>query len=166
MHWFGLRNLASIVSMLWREDHPPRSIAGLSVMDLRPDRHLDHDQVKATFEEAVDHIAGGDPAFLALAHDNIAQITVYDLPHYSVVWWSRHLNTPLRVRVRRNTFYLACRLVWAGAYFAALRSVPFVFRPLAKNAARKGANQAWLAFVRQFPDAEEWEAYLKAHECD
>lgn len=162
-YWPGFRYLASVVHLVWHEDHPPTAIAGLNVLDIRPDRHLDHDQVRATFEEAVAHLATAGPDFLDMVRTNITQVTVYDLPDESVVWWSRDLNTPLPARLRRSTFYLACRLVWTGAYFQALSTVPFAFRFWAQRAARKVADESWLDFVRRFPDTEEWEAYLKAH---
>ena len=157
------KDFRTILRILSTEDYPPVTLAGLTVYDLRPDRHLDHDQVKATFEEAIAYIADGGPAFLDLVQANIAQINVYDVPGETLAWWSRHLNTPLPVRVRRNTCYLACRLVWAGAYFSAFRAVPLFARFFAKPAARKAADQAWLAFVRQFPDSDLWEEYLRSH---
>jgi hypothetical protein len=139
-------------------------VAGLPVLDLRPDRNVDHDQVEAAFEEAVEYLHEPDPRYFRLVVTAIAQINVYDVPHESLVWWSRHLNTPLPASVRRNTFYLACRLVWAASYFDALSQVPFLLRPFTRKAARKVAEDTWIQFVRQFPDSDEWVSYLQAHE--
>lgn len=149
---------------LFRGDYPTTVVEGLRIQDLREDRHTDHDQVEAVFREAIAHLQqyGGD--FHTLVTSNIEQVVVLDSPEERVSWIGRTYATTLPIRVRRSTFYLACRLVWAAGYMKALRSIPWYRRLPARRSARAAGRNAWVAFVRQFPDSEEWEQYLKEHQ--
>ncbi len=155
-----LREMASICRAIWREDHPPVLIAGLRVLDVRADRHLDHDQIEAAITEAVAYLKDPGPEYFRLVQSNVCQITVCDSCDESVAWWPRILNTALPAVVRRSTFYLACRLVWTASYLETLYKWPFIVRPFYKVVAREVASDTWLRFVEQFPDSEEWRSYL------
>lgn len=158
------REILNIYRILSREDHPPLEVAGLTVLDLRSDRNVDHDQVVATFEETVEYLREPDPRYFDLVRDIIEQINIHEGPNERVSWLVRQLTTALPAVLRRNPFYLACRLVWAAAYLRALSAVPFVFRPFAVASARKAAMATWVEFAREFPNSEEWEAYLRHHQ--
>jgi hypothetical protein len=109
------------------------------------------------------HLREFGGAFHELVISNVERVVVLDGRGEGVSWLGRIYSTPLPVRYRRNTFYLACRLVWAAGYFRALRPAPWYRRLHRRASARQAGRNAWLAFVRQFPDADEWERYLEAH---
>jgi hypothetical protein len=147
-----------------RGDYPISTVEGLQIHDYRADAQFDHDQVIAVFTEATGFLGQRDPSYLALVRSNIRLVEVWDFPGDRISLWGRVFSTSLPVVLRRSTFYLACRLVWTAANFAALASVPRFVRPFAKRAARRAARHTWIAFVEQFPEhADEWRRYLELH---
>jgi hypothetical protein len=159
----GLEESWSFLGPLVRGDHPTIVVEGITIVDLREDRHSDHDQVEAVFREAVGHLLDFGGTFHQLVVSHIDRVVVQDGRGEGVSWLGRTYSTTLPVRQRRNTFYLACRLVWAAGYFRALAPIPWYRRLRRRPSARQAGHNAWLAFVRQYPDAEEWERYLEAH---
>lgn len=153
----------SFTGPLFRGDYPTLLVEGLTIWDLRADRHSDSDQVEAVFREAAGHLQEFGGEFHRLVTSFIETIVVLDEPGERVSWLGRTYSTTLPVRVRRNTFYLACRLVWVAGYIRALAAIPWYRRLPYRRSARQAGRNSWIAFVRQFPDAEEWVRYLDGH---
>lgn len=148
---------------LLRGDFPTSVVDGLTIIDVREDRHRDHDQVEAVFQEAMAHLSQYGARFHELVTVNIEEVLVLDALGEHVGWLGRTYSTMLPIRHRRNTLYLACRLVWAAEYFRVLRTLPWYRRRAARQPARVAARQAWLTFARSLPDSEDWEHYLHQH---
>jgi hypothetical protein len=148
---------------LFRGDYTTIVVEGLTIWDLREDRRSDSDQVEAVFREAISYLQEFGGAFHKLVISHIEQVVVLDGRGEGVSWLGRMYSTPLPTMYRRHTFYLACRLVWAAGYFRALGPVHWYRRLSHRSSARQAGRNAWLGFVRQFPDAEEWERYLDAN---
>jgi hypothetical protein len=148
---------------LFRGDYPTLLVEGLTIWDLRDDRHSDNDQVEAVFREAAGYLQESGGEFHNLVVSYIKTIVVLDEPGERVSWVGRTYSTTLPVRVRRNTFYLASRLVWAAGYIRALAAIPWYRRLPYRRSAQQAGRNSWIAFVRQFPDAEEWVRYLDGH---
>ena len=145
------------------DDHPTIVVEGLTILDLREDRHTDSDQVAAVFGEALSYLREYDKSFHELVITNIDRVAVIDGPGEGVSWLNRTYTTALPVLHRRHTLYLAGLLVWAAGYFRALAPIPWYRRLRSRRGARASGRNSWRAFVRQFPNAEEWEKYLDAH---
>ena len=148
---------------LFRSDYPKIVVEGLLVWDLREDRHSDNDQVEAVFRKALGYLQEFGGTFHELVVSSTEKVVVFDGPGERVSWFGQTYFTTLPVAHRQNTFYLACRLVWAAGLFRALAAVPWYRRLGRLRSARQAGRNAWLGFVRQFPDSEEWQDYLDAH---
>jgi len=115
------------------------------------------------FREAASYLSDFGGTFHELVAQNVAEIQVIDGLNETCDWLNFQYATPLPVVLRRNTFYLACRLVWCAAYFKALRPVPWWRRLVLLRSARVAGRNAWLSFVKLFPDADPWLEYLRGH---
>ena len=156
MHRFvtAIQEFAAFARVLISEDHPKTIIDGLTIDDTRADRRLDHDQVVAVFTEVMEYLGAFDGRFKTLVVTNIDHVHVYDGLRESVTYWGFGYGTPLPAKLRRNTFYLACRLVWTAGFYQALRPIAWYRRPAYRDTARAAGRNAWVAFVRQFPEIE------------
>jgi hypothetical protein len=143
--------------------YPKASIDGLSFLDLRTDRFLDHDQLVEVLTEAMSHIRASAGGFGELVGSHLGQVVAVDAPVEIVSPSARSYYTAFPARDRSNTFYLACKLVWAATFIRLMRNQPWWRRAAGRERARASAREAQIRFVRQFPDPERWEEYLNQH---
>jgi hypothetical protein len=132
-------------------------------VDLRADRNFDHDQIRQVLKEALGHVRAAQAGFPELVNDHLRRVVAVDSPVESASPLAQALYTDFRAVYRRNTFYLACRLVWAATFIRLMRNHPWWRRGRHRRHARVAAKEAQLRFVRQFPDAERWESYIERH---
>lgn len=143
--------------------HPESQVRGVQLLDLRADRNFDHGQVEQVLEEALAYIDEAKGGFPELVKDHLRIVVASDSPLESASPHAQAFYTGFRVDDRRNPFYLAFRLVWAGTYIRVMRNKPWWRRGNLKRQARSIAREAQLRFIRQFPDPERWEEYLGRH---
>ena len=143
--------------------HPESDVEGVDLVDLRADRNFDHDQVRQVLNEALDHIRAAQAGFPELVNDHLHCVVAVDGPIESASPLAQAFYTDFRAADRRNTFYLACRLVWAATVIRLMRNHPWWRRARHRRQIRAAAKKAQVRFVRQFPDAERWEDYLERH---
>jgi hypothetical protein len=143
--------------------HPESNIDGVDLVDLRADRNFDHDQIKRVLNEALGHIRAAQGGFPELVNDHLRRVVAVDSSLESASPLAQAFYTDFRAADRRNTFYLACRLVWAATFIRLMRNHRWWRRGRYRHRARAAAQETQLRFVRQFPDAERWENYLGLH---
>jgi hypothetical protein len=159
LEWERLKILTRMLS----GRHPQVSVNGLSFLDLRTDRFLDHDQPAEVLKEALGHVTAAKGGFGELVTSHLRQVVAVDLPAENVSAFARSYYTTFPARDRRSTFWLACKLVWAATFIRIMRNQPWWRRAAARKGARASAREAQLRFVRQFPDSQRWEDYISRH---
>jgi hypothetical protein len=143
--------------------HPESDVGGVELVDLRADRNFDHDQVRQVLDQALGHIRSAQAGFPELVNDHLRRVVAVDNPLESASPMAQAFYTSFRAADRRNTFYLACRLVWAATFIRLMRNHPWWNRGMHRRKARAAAKEAQLRFVRRFPDAERWEGFIERH---
>ena len=143
--------------------HPESDVQGVSLVDLRDDREFDHEQVRLVLDEALAHVRRAQGGFPELVNDHLRQVIAIESGLENASPLAQAFYTAFSAADRRNTFYLACRLVWAATYIRLLRNHPWWRRRKYVSAARAAATEAQVRFAEQSPDSEFWVRFLREH---
>jgi hypothetical protein len=135
-------------------------IGDLDFLDLRPDRGRDTKQLQSVLRDALDRIVAAKGGYGELVTSHLRFVAAMDISDDRVMPAVRGYVYPFKGEDRNNAHGLACRLIWVATGIRLARDAAAQDRELNEAAVRRACHEAQVRFVKQFPDSEEWEAYL------
>jgi hypothetical protein len=136
-------------------------IGDLDFLDLRADREKDTAQLQAVLRDALDRIAAAKGGYGELVTGHLRFVAAMDISDDRVMPAVRGYVYAFKGEDRSNGHALACRLIWVATGIRLARDAAGQGRELNEAAVRRACYEAQVRFVKQFPDSEEWEAYLE-----
>ena len=107
-----------------------------------------------------------DPEFHQLVASEIWRVIAVDSTSSWVSTLVRGYYTGFPAVERRNTLYLACRLVWAASLIRRQRRRPWRWWGAGRLAARNAAKTTERRFMRslpELPESDQWIEFLDGH---
>lgn len=144
-----------VVRRMW----PVQEIDGIAFVDMRQEGG-DTARLGAILKEAMSRISAAKAGFGELVVSNLQLVVAIDS--------GGNVSPAAKVYVSkfdgvegRNSHYAACRLIWAATYIRLHRNLTYRGSQADETVIRAKALDEQLRFVRQFPDSDEWVAFLE-----
>jgi hypothetical protein len=137
-----------------------QSIKGIEFMDMRPDRRADGHEVLELIGQAIDWISTAKAGFGELVTSHLRLVVAMPSDSERALPTVRIYVSPFEGHERRNSQYLACRLIWAATYIRLARDADARRSPRDEVAIQRACYDAQVRFAKQFEGWEEWVEYL------
>ncbi len=136
-------------------------VGGLQVLDVRGASEEEKSHLVRCLTDALEMITTARAGFGELVTGHlrlvVASGTAWDL----ATPMARAYITPFGRYSQDNSQYLACRLIWAATCIRLIRDTDAQRLPRDYPTVLRSALEAQIRFVQQFPDATDWEQYLR-----
>lgn len=115
------------------------------------------DRVRQLFDEAVRYIEAA--GLTKLLSDNLRRVGLVGARFEGIDIGEGKYGTTLEGHEGRNSFYLACRLVWVASYIKVSRDDKD--QCVSSREKRDCAFQTVADFAAQYPEGEQWVSYFE-----
>ena len=131
----------------------------LKVMDLRPKDSYDPPALVLIVSRALNQLSLAGQGCAGLVVDHVQRVVAADrirtLAIKQAEYWDNFTS-----HEARNPHYLACQLLWAATAIRLYRDGLASHKRPERRLVREACWAAQKRFLEQFPDAEEWIAYM------
>lgn len=114
-------------------------------------------ELQASLSTALQFIDEAGPDYSSLVRRHIAFVAATREPEERMSDNLHAYLSPFTGHERRNPMFLACRLVGIGEYLRALQET----QDQDDTSRRQRAIEREVEFIHCFPNADEWEAYIR-----
>jgi hypothetical protein len=150
-----------VSSLLWpllRRLYPSVVVDGIEIVDVGL-RVEALDTASELFKGAFDYLRGAGPETWAMVSRNLRRVAIVSDGFAQIAVHEGKYGTTFQGHEGRNSFYLACRLLWVAKYISLSRRD--VREPLTERERRDASFDAAMAFASLYDEDEEWIRYLE-----
>lgn len=152
--------IEAAVWWVYRHIFPVSSIGDLKFIDIRTTR-ADSAEIRRILADALEYVDQAH-VYRQLVSSELTLIAANMASRESVSPQLGIYASPFVGHERTNSFFLACRLVWAAAYIRSHRSCRMKGLAVDDSTLRSASDAEEIGFIKQFPEAQEWLNYVRA----